>query len=54
MQLTSLMKEIVMNDELELDMELDIAELGDAKQETKGMPTGLIAELGTERTYRAE
>ena len=43
-----------MNDELELDMELQIVELGDAKQETKGMPTGMLAELGTERPYRPE
>jgi hypothetical protein len=31
-------KEIVMNEELEMEME--IVELGDAKQETKGLPSG--------------
>jgi hypothetical protein len=48
MQLISLMKEIAMNDELE------ISELGDAKQEIKGPPGGLPVELGTEMMYRPE
>lgn len=43
-----------MNDEREFDMELEIAELGDAKQETKGPAAALPAELGTEMMYRPE
>ncbi len=43
-----------MNDELEFDMELEFAELGDAKQEIKGPPGGLPVELGTEMMYRPE
>lgn len=41
-----------MNDELE--MELEIVELGDAKEETKGNFTLVHAEGGTEFQYRPE
>jgi hypothetical protein len=29
-----------MNDELDMEMELEIADLGDAKEETKGLQSG--------------
>lgn len=48
----NLTMENVMNDELEMDLE--IVELGDAKQETKGSPTGVPAELGTAFPHRQE
>ena len=41
-----------MNDEL--DMELEIVELGDAKEETKGAFTLVHSESGTEHPYRPE
>ncbi len=41
-----------MNDELE--MELEIVELGDAKEETKGGDTNVPGELGTEKPFRPE
>jgi hypothetical protein len=36
----------------ELDMELEIVELGDAKEETKGFPTGHIVEDASNFLYR--
>jgi len=45
-------KENVMDDELE--MELEIVELGDAKEETKGGDTNVPGELGTEKPFRPE
>ncbi len=39
-----------MNDELE--MELEIVELGDAKEETKGLPPGHTPEDGSTVLYR--
>jgi len=44
------LKENVMNDELE--MELEIVELGDAKEETKGLPPGHTPEDGSTVLYR--
>jgi hypothetical protein len=46
------LKENVMNDELE--MELEIVELGDAKEETKGAHTNVPGEVGTEFPFRPE
>jgi len=41
-----------MNEELEL--ELEIVELGDAKEETKGAKTGIVHESSTEFPFRPE
>ncbi len=41
-----------MNDELE--MELEILELGDAKEETKGLPQGLPYESDQQYHFRPE
>jgi hypothetical protein len=46
------LKENVMNDELE--MELEIVELGDAKDETKGVQTGLPGEPDSQYHFRPE
>jgi hypothetical protein len=46
------LKENVMNDELE--MELEIVELGDAKEETKGGDSHVSGELGTEKPFRPQ
>jgi hypothetical protein len=44
------LKENVMNDELE--MELEIVELGDAKEETKGAASGTITEQNDVLPFR--
>jgi len=41
-----------MNDELEMDLE--IVELGDAKEETKGLTTGIPGESDPVRQFRSE
>lgn len=40
-----------MNDELEMQAELEIVELGDAKEETKGVKPGVILEEGSTKLY---
>ncbi|MDP9123280.1 MAG: hypothetical protein M3N82_01535 [Pseudomonadota bacterium] len=41
-----------MNEELELELELEIVELGDAKEETKGFPIKADFEQNSSLPYR--
>jgi hypothetical protein len=41
-----------MNDELEMEMQLEIVELGDAKEETKGLKTGPVPEENPVSRFR--
>lgn len=41
-----------MNDELEMDIELEIVDLGDAKEETKGLPAGNAFETHPKYPFR--
>ena len=41
-----------MNDELEMQTELEIVDLGDAKEETKGLPIGNASELNSQRPFK--
>jgi hypothetical protein len=43
-----------MNDELEMQTEMEIVELGDAKEETKGLPAGNDFETNGPRPYKID
>src|SRR3978361_1790353 len=46
-----LTQENVMNEATEMELELEVVELGDAKEETKGIKPGFILEDGSTKLY---